>query len=78
MHFMICEMYIISHLGSGDSSVEKYRTCDQMVTEFKSQQKQWVNITTAACKIFWSLCQKCRWQVTAKHTYTPWMSLRIK
>ena len=41
---MICEMYIIPHLGSGDSSVAKYRTCDQMVTGFKSQQKQWVNL----------------------------------
>ena len=27
-------------------------------------------VTTAACKSSRSFCQKCRWQVTAKHTYT--------
>ena len=27
-------------------------------------------VTTVACKRSWSFCRKCRWQVTAKHTYT--------
>ena len=26
--------------------------------------------TVVACKRPWSFCQKCRWQVTPKHTYT--------
>ena len=26
--------------------------------------------TAVACKRPWSFCQKCRWQVTAKHAYT--------
>ena len=26
-------------------------------------------VTTVACKRSWSFCRKCRWQVTAKHTY---------
>ena len=28
------------------------------------------HVTIAACKRSQSFCQKCRWQVTAKHTYT--------
>ena len=31
-------------------------------------------VTAVAHKWFWSLCQKCRWQVTAKHT---WCTLHI-
>ena len=27
-------------------------------------------VTAEACKRHWSFCQKCRWQVTIKHTYT--------
>ena len=27
-------------------------------------------VTAVVCKRSWSFCQKCRWQVTAKHTYT--------
>ena len=27
-------------------------------------------VTAVACKRSWSLCQKCRWQVTAKHACT--------
>ena len=27
-------------------------------------------VTAVACKRSWSFCQKCRWQVTAKHAYT--------
>ena len=35
-------------------------------------------VTTVACKRSWSFCQKCRWQVTAKHTYTLCMWLCMK
>ena len=35
-------------------------------------------VTTAACKRSWSFCQKCRWQVTAKHTYILHMWLCMK
>ena len=34
--------------------------------------------TTVARKRFRSFCQRCRWQVTAKHECTPRMWLRIK
>ena len=34
--------------------------------------------TTVARKRSWSFCQKCRWQVTAKHTYTLPMWLWMK
>ena len=27
-------------------------------------------VTAVACKRPWSFCQKCRWQVTSKYTYT--------
>ena len=30
-------------------------------------------VTTVARKKSWSFCQKCRWQVTAKHAYTSRM-----
>ena len=29
-----------------------------------------LRVTSVARKRSWSFCQKCRWQVTAKHTYT--------
>ena len=35
-------------------------------------------VTTVACKRSWSFCQKCRWQVTAIHTYTLCMWLCMK
>ena len=35
-------------------------------------------VTTVAHKRSWSFCQKCRWQVTAKHTYTLPMWLWMK
>ena len=35
-------------------------------------------VTAAVCKRSWSFCQKCRWQVTAKHTCTLCMWLWIK
>ena len=28
------------------------------------------HVTAVACRRPWSFCQKCRWQVTPKHTYT--------
>ena len=34
--------------------------------------------TAVARKRSWSFCQKCRWQVTAKHTYTLRMWLCMK
>ena len=34
--------------------------------------------TTVARKRFWSFCQRCRWQVTAKHAYTLRMWLCVK
>ena len=34
--------------------------------------------TAVACKISRSFCQKCRWQVTAKHTFTLPMWLWMK
>ena len=35
-------------------------------------------VTTVACKRSRSFCQKCRWQVTAKHAYTLCMWLCMK
>ena len=35
-------------------------------------------VTAVACKRSQSFCQKCRWQVTAKHTCTLRMSLCMK
>ena len=35
-------------------------------------------VTTVARKRSWSFCQKCRWQVTAKHAYTLSMWLCMK
>ena len=35
-------------------------------------------VTAVAHKRSWSFCQKCRWQVTAKHTYTLRMWLCMK
>ena len=35
-------------------------------------------VTTIARKRSWSFCQKCRWQVTAKHAYTLCMWLCMK
>ena len=35
-------------------------------------------VTTVACKRSQSFCQKCRWQVTAKHAYTLHMWLCTK
>ena len=35
-------------------------------------------VTAVACQRSWSFCEKCRWQVTAKHTYTLRMWLHIK
>ena len=35
-------------------------------------------VTTVACKRSRSFCQKCRWQVTAKHAYTLPMWLWMK
>ena len=35
-------------------------------------------VTAVACKRSWSFCQKCRWQVTAKHAYTLHMWLCMK
>ena len=35
-------------------------------------------VTTAACKRSQSFCQKCRWQITAKHTCTLHLWLQIK
>ena len=35
-------------------------------------------VTAVAHKRSWSFCQKCRWQVTAKHTYTLCMWLCMK
>ena len=35
-------------------------------------------VTTGACERSRSFCQKCRWQVTAKHAYTLCMWLRMK
>ena len=35
-------------------------------------------VTPVARKRSWSFCQKCRWQVTAKHTYTLPMWLWMK
>ena len=35
-------------------------------------------VTTVACKRSQSFCRKCRWQVTAKHTYTLHMWLCMK
>ena len=34
-----------------------------------------VCVITVACKRSWSFCQKCRWQVTTKHTCTLFMWL---
>ena len=36
------------------------------------------HVTAVACKWSLSFCQKCRWQVTAKHTYTLPMWLWMK
>ena len=36
------------------------------------------HVTAVACKRSLSFCQKCRWQVTAKHTYTLPMWLWMK
>ena len=36
------------------------------------------HVTTVAHKRSWSLCQKCRWHVTAKHTCTLCMRLCMK
>ena len=36
------------------------------------------HVTTVACKRSRSCCQKCRWQVPAKHTYTLPMLLWMK
>ena len=36
------------------------------------------SVTAVARKWYWSFCQKCRWQVTAKHTCTLRMWLRMK
>ena len=36
------------------------------------------SVTTVARKRSWSFCQKCRWQVTAKHAYTLRMWLCMK
>ena len=36
------------------------------------------HVTTVACKRPQSFCQKCRWQVTAKHAYTLHMWLCMK
>ena len=35
-------------------------------------------VTAVACKRSWSFCQKCRWQVTAKHAYTLCVWLCMK
>ena len=35
-------------------------------------------VTAAACKRSWLFCQRCKWQVTAKHTCTIHMWLWIK
>ena len=36
------------------------------------------HVTAVACKRPWSFCQKCRWQVTAKHSYTLCLWLCMK
>ena len=36
------------------------------------------NVTAVACKRPQSFCQMCRWQVTAKHSYTLRMWLCMK
>ena len=79
-------------LGSGDSSVVRVPDSWSKSRGFESLLEQRENflcwllfwypfhpcVTAVACKRPRSFCQKCRWQVTAKHSYTLRMWLCMK
>ena len=52
-----------------------------VVGEFSSPKSTFCadsRVAAVACKRSQSFCQKCRWQVTAEHTYTLHMWLCMK
>ena len=63
--------------------MQNYNSCNMLPQALKFTNRLfWYpfhpRVTAVACKISWSFCQKCRWQVTAKHAYTLRMWLCMK
>ena len=92
IHLIFC--FVLSHICAtllhsilnvgGDSSVVRAPDSWLRGRGFESLQDWWENflfhpcVTAVARKRSRSFCQKCRWQVTAKHAYTLRMWLCMK
>ena len=92
-HQLYIWRYVCTHSGGGDSSVFSCQTRDWKVAgvagEFSSPGSTFCadsyfgirsipRVTAVAHKRSQSFCQKCRWQVTAKHAHTLHMWLCMK